>query len=125
MPKDTITTTARNREAPAKPATPWRVAILGILAVTAIGVAAAPASARTSVYLAAPVYVAPIYPAPATIYAPRPVYAAPAPAYVAPAPVYAAPICHQYKTRITVGGVPHKVTGTACRQPDGSWRVVN
>lgn len=123
--KDTITTEARGLEAPAKAATPWRVAIFGILAVTAIGFAAAPASARTSVYVAAPVYVAPIYPPPAMIYAPRPVYVAPAPTYVVPAPVYAAPICHPYKTRIIVGGVSHKVTGTACRQPDGSWRVVN
>jgi hypothetical protein len=124
MNNETMTTEARGFKAPAKVATPWRVATLAILAVTAFGFAAGPASARTSVYVAAPVYVAPIYP-PATIYAPRPVYVAPAPAYVAPAPVYAAPICHPYKTRIFVGGVSHKVTGTACRQPDGSWRVVN
>ena len=117
MNNETITTKAHGFKAPA------RVATLAILAVTAFGFAAGPASARTSVYVAAPVYVAPIYP-PATIYPPRPVYVAPAPAYV-PAPVYAAPICHSYKTRIFIGGVSHKVTGTACRQPDGSWRVVN
>lgn len=118
MNKGTITTEARGFEAPARVATPWCVAAFGMFAATAIGLAAVPASARTSVYVAAPVYVAPIYPPPATIYAPQPVY-------VAPAPVYAAPICHPYKTRIVVGGVSHQVTGTACRQPDGSWRVVN
>jgi hypothetical protein len=101
-----------------------RVAVLGVVAVAAMGILAQPASARAVVYLGAPVYV---YPPPAVVYAPRPVYVAPAPVYVAPpAPVIAAPapVCHPYRTTVTVGGVARQVSGTACRQPDGSWRVV-
>ncbi len=31
--------------------------------------------------------------------------------------------CRDYTVDATVGGAPQKVVGTACRQPDGSWRV--
>lgn len=31
--------------------------------------------------------------------------------------------CRQFKMRATVNGQPDHVTGTACRQPDGSWVV--
>jgi surface antigen len=124
MNKQTITPAERGFKAPARIAMLWHVATLGALAAAAIGAAAAPASARTSVFIGAPVYVAPPYPPP-VVYAPRSVYVAPAPAYVAAAPIYAAPACHQYKTSVTVGRITRQVSGTACRQPDGSWRVAN
>jgi surface antigen len=33
--------------------------------------------------------------------------------------------CREYQQNITVGGEQHEAYGTACRQPDGSWKVVN
>ena len=33
--------------------------------------------------------------------------------------------CREYQTTITVGGRTEQAYGTACRQPDGSWKVVN
>ncbi|MEQ9170546.1 MAG: RT0821/Lpp0805 family surface protein [Rhodospirillales bacterium] len=33
--------------------------------------------------------------------------------------------CREYETSIVVDGKTEKATGTACRQPDGTWRVVN
>jgi surface antigen len=33
--------------------------------------------------------------------------------------------CREYTVDALVGGRPEKVYGTACRQPDGSWRVVS
>lgn len=33
--------------------------------------------------------------------------------------------CREYETTIVIDGKTEKATGTACRQPDGSWRVVN
>lgn len=32
--------------------------------------------------------------------------------------------CREYTVDAVVGGRPEKVYGTACRQPDGSWRTV-
>ncbi len=32
--------------------------------------------------------------------------------------------CREYETTVTVGGKTQKAYGTACRQPDGSWKVV-
>jgi hypothetical protein len=124
MNKQTITPVERCFKAPARIAMLWRAATFGALAAAAISMAAAPAAARTSVFIGAPVYVAPLY-QPPVVYAPRPVYVAPAPAYVAPATTYAAPVCHQYKTSVTVGRITRQVSGTACRQPAGSWRVAN
>ena len=34
-------------------------------------------------------------------------------------------LCREYTLDATIGGRPEKVWGTACLQPDGSWRVVN
>ncbi len=31
--------------------------------------------------------------------------------------------CREYQQTITVGGEPQQSYGTACRQPDGSWKV--
>jgi surface antigen len=33
--------------------------------------------------------------------------------------------CREYQTTVTVGGEVQKAYGTACEQPDGSWKVVN
>lgn len=33
--------------------------------------------------------------------------------------------CREYQQTITVGGKRQQGYGTACRQPDGSWKVVN
>jgi surface antigen len=33
--------------------------------------------------------------------------------------------CREYHQTIVVGGRAEEAYGTACRQPDGSWRVVN
>jgi surface antigen len=33
--------------------------------------------------------------------------------------------CREYTQTITIGGEKHQSYGTACREPDGSWRVVS
>lgn len=33
--------------------------------------------------------------------------------------------CREFQQTITVGGQTQSAYGTACRQPDGSWRIVN
>jgi surface antigen len=33
--------------------------------------------------------------------------------------------CREYTARATVNGKPVETYGTACRQPDGSWRLIN
>lgn len=33
--------------------------------------------------------------------------------------------CREYQQTVTVGGESQQGYGTACRQPDGSWRIVN
>ena len=33
--------------------------------------------------------------------------------------------CREYQQTVTVGGRTERAYGTACRQPDGSWQVVN
>jgi len=33
--------------------------------------------------------------------------------------------CREYQQTITVAGKSEKAFGTACRQPDGSWKIVN
>jgi hypothetical protein len=58
------------------------------------------------------------YPPPPTYYAPPPVAAAPPPA--APAAVQTAPACNQGQWRQADGSV---VSGVACQQPDGTWKL--
>lgn len=79
-------------------------------------------------------YFRPVYrePPPVVVYrqAPPPVvvYTEPAPVTVSPAsPAYTdarGRTCREYQTTVTVGGTPQPAYGTACLQPDGSWRVV-
>jgi surface antigen len=33
--------------------------------------------------------------------------------------------CREFQQTIIVGGQPQQAHGTACRQPDGSWRIMN
>ena len=33
--------------------------------------------------------------------------------------------CREYQQTVTIGGRPEESFGTACRQPDGSWRIVS
>ena len=33
--------------------------------------------------------------------------------------------CREYQTEVTIAGERHSAYGTACRQPDGSWEIVN
>jgi surface antigen len=33
--------------------------------------------------------------------------------------------CREYQQTVTINGQKEKAYGTACRQPDGSWRIVN
>jgi surface antigen len=33
--------------------------------------------------------------------------------------------CREYQQTISVGGERHQSYGTACRQPDGTWRIIS
>jgi len=47
---------------------------------------------------------------------------------VMPEPAYRAPdgqYCREYQQTVTVDGKTERAYGTACRQPDGSWKIVN
>lgn len=75
-------------------------------------------------------YAPPPPPQPAYAYYPaQPAYAAPAPAYAAPAPApvspgYSTANCREYSGTITIDGRQERSYGTACLQPDGTWRIV-
>ena len=45
---------------------------------------------------------------------------------VTPKPAYQSgnTVCREYQQTIVVGGRTEEGVGTACRQPDGSWRIV-
>lgn len=97
-------------------------------AVTMAVAAQSPATARTfvSLHVGVPLYAGPPayyygpYYAPYA-YAPAPVYYPPPPVYYAP-PVMAAPNCSTGRWRQTDGSI---VSGIACLQPDGTWRLTN
>ncbi|AWJ92216.1 hypothetical protein Sp245p_20800 (plasmid) [Azospirillum baldaniorum] len=85
-----------------------------------------------------PVYVVPapppvVYVQPAPVPAPPPavVFTEPTPAPIAATPTGPAymardgQLCREYQTTVMVGGLAQPGYGTACRQPDGSWRVIN
>lgn len=60
---------------------------------------------------------------------PRRVIVVPPPVHVQPAPVYVQPppraYCREYTSTVLVNGRPVESYGTACLQPDGSWRIVS
>lgn len=60
-----------------------------------------------------------VYAPPTVVYAPPPVAVAPPPPQVASA------YCREYTETVVVAGQTHSAYGTACMQPDGSWRKVN
>jgi surface antigen len=33
--------------------------------------------------------------------------------------------CREFQNTVTIGGQPQSSYGTACRQPDGTWKIVN
>lgn len=79
-----------------------------------------------------PVYYPPppvYYPPPPVVYVPPPTAYAPppglsavptSPPYIGPSGTY----CREFETFGMVGGRRERLYGTACQQPDGSWRVV-
>ncbi|HTI86628.1 MAG TPA: hypothetical protein VL966_08485 [Alphaproteobacteria bacterium] len=89
-------------------------------------------------------YWGPHYRSSVVVVSPPPVYYPPPPPVVyvpAPAPVVTPMVdatpasepyrtadgryCREYTTTTRVGGVLQSSYGTACLQPDGSWRIVN
>ena len=47
---------------------------------------------------------------------------------VTPKPAYQTPrggYCREYQQTVTIDGRTEQAYGTACRQPDGTWKVVN
>jgi hypothetical protein len=58
-------------------------------------------------------------PPPVVVVQPAPVAATPAPAPTAQ------PYCREFQTQTMVGGQPQPSYGTACQQPDGSWKIVS
>ena len=63
-------------------------------------------------------------------YAPPPSYAPPPQAYAAPPPqTFSAPspgqACREFQGDAVIDGSTQKFYGTACRQPDGRWHIVN
>jgi hypothetical protein len=73
------------------------------------------------------------YPPPPAYYPPAPAYYYPPPAYYAPPQGYAPPAapsagqggnCREYQSTTTIDGRKQPTYGTACLQPDGSWRIV-
>ncbi len=111
--------------------------ILGSFAVLLVALsAAAPAEAhgrRSSVFFGFNAYYPPhYYYPPPYYYAPAPVYYVPAPAYYPPPgatvpvqPPQPQPYCREYQGNATIDGTNQPFYGTACRQPDGTWRIVN
>lgn len=62
------------------------------------------------------------------IVAPPSVYGPPPPVFLQPPPVYVQPrqaYCREYTSTVLVNGRPVESFGTACLQPDGSWRIVS
>ena len=104
--------------------------VLGVLgggfALSVVALATAPAAhARVVVGVGlgfpTPLYYSP----PPVVYAPPPViYAPPPPVAYVPAPA-AQPQCREYQTQTMIDGRPQPSHGTACLQPDGTWRLVN
>lgn len=47
---------------------------------------------------------------------------------VTPQPAYQSSegqYCREYQQSVTIGGEPETAYGTACRMPDGTWKIVN
>lgn len=92
----------------------------------AFGLGAITGLAAGALLAAPPAYAAP--PPPVTYYTPPPPVT-----YGQQSPIYAAPTgrqsadghCREYQTQVRVNGRLEPAYGTACLQPDGSWRTVD
>lgn len=109
---------------------------VAMLGAACLALVAAPAEARVSVGvgigvpLVGPAYPAPVYPyppPPAYYYPPPPAYYYPPPAVAAPAPAPSATTgnCREYSSTEIIAGQRQQVYGTACLQPDGTWRIMD
>jgi hypothetical protein len=118
----------------------WRLGLAAVGGAVAVVVAGAQAWAGGSVSFSLGV---PIFAGPPVVYGP-PVYGppvgyAPPPAYYYPEPAgsqsttvmpqggsaYSTQTCKEYQTITTIDGAPQQSHGTACLQPDGTWRLMN
>ncbi len=126
------------------PAKLMRTVLCGLLVAAAVvALTAAPAAAhgRGRVFFGfnawappyysypPPYYYPPAYYYPPPVYAPPPGYGTVQPLPAAPAsPVYqdsSGRTCREYQTTVQVDGQWQPGYGTACLQPDGTWRMVN
>jgi hypothetical protein len=118
---------------------------LAATTLLAIGLAIAPVTAEARGFVrfgfgfGFPIFVGP----PPVVYAPPPVFYGPPPVIYGPPPAgyYAPPSsgylpppaaypstgqdCRPYKGTAVIDGQTRTLSGTACRQPDGSWRATN
>ncbi len=98
----------------------------GALAIAAAMSEAAEAHGFVSFSFGVPLVGPPVY-----YYPPPPVYyfPPPPPAFAPPPAAAVSPqaqpqACHEYQTTAIIDGKPQAVIGTACLQPDGTWRIV-
>ena len=75
-------------------------------------------------------YYPPAYAYPEPVYVPAPVYSEPLPPLeerprVHEVPPAGAQDCREFQTTITIDGREQPGYGTACRQSDGSWKIVS
>ena len=126
-----------------KRALAWAGASLAVIAALFVGQPARAAHVSVGIGVGVPLFGPP----PPIVYAPPPVYYVPPPppvyyvppppppppppptAAVPPPPPPASPTagqeCREYQTTTMINGTPQQAVGTACRQPDGTWRIVN
>ncbi|HTH97680.1 MAG TPA: hypothetical protein VL574_09700 [Stellaceae bacterium] len=113
---------------------------LGVL-VTGLGAVTSPAEARGHVFVGVGLGGFGYAPwGPPVYYAPPPVYYVPptAPAYYNPntgtydsgttassAPAFDTSNCQPYHSTAVLDGTRRPISGTACKQPDGTWRMMN
>ena len=119
-----------------------RLALGAVTLVTigAFGVTQALANGSVGFAFGFPIYLGPpaVYGPPAYAAPPPPVYYYPEPAgapegAAAPSSVvtpaggttYSTQTCREYQTTTTIEGVARQSSGTACLQPDGTWRLMN
>jgi hypothetical protein len=104
--------------------------IAGLVGALAVGVVPhAEARGFVGFSVGVPIGAVPVYPPPPVYYAyppPPVVYSAPPPAaYAAPAPPSAAAqTCREYRGNAVIGDKTQTLIGTACLQPDGTWKIV-
>ena len=79
---------------------------------------------RPHYYYPPPYYYYPP-PPPSVIYVPAPTPSPPPPAATTSSvPTASQANCREYESSTTIDGRPQKIVGTACLQPNGSWRII-